>query len=116
MCVCIFCYRDMLPSLFLTPSLTLSLSRVLSHPLSLSRPLSLSLSHSLYLSLSLSLMFSLSLSRVNRDYCYEDMLTCIARLPRIAALIYRNVFFEGKVLLVCVRGRCRVAMQSGEAG
>jgi citrate synthase len=31
-------------------------------------------------------------------YCFEDMLTCIARLPRIAALIYRNVFFEGKVL------------------
>ena len=22
-------------------------------------------------------------------YCFEDMLTCIARLPRIAALIYR---------------------------
>jgi len=31
-------------------------------------------------------------------YCFEDMLTCIARLPRIAALIYRNVFFDGKVL------------------
>ena len=26
------------------------------------------------------------------------MLTCIARLPRIAALIYRNVFFDGKIL------------------
>ena len=30
-------------------------------------------------------------------YCFEDMLTCIARLPRIAALIYRNVFFDGKI-------------------
>ncbi|EKX44490.1 hypothetical protein GUITHDRAFT_87417 [Guillardia theta CCMP2712] len=30
-------------------------------------------------------------------YCFEDMLTCIARLPRIAALIYRNVFKDGKI-------------------
>jgi len=28
---------------------------------------------------------------------YEDMLTCIARLPRIAALIYRNVFKNGDI-------------------
>jgi len=41
------------------------------------------------------------LTNVYREYwgyCFEDMLTCIARLPRIAALIYRNVFFDGKVL------------------
>ncbi|KAJ1473310.1 chicken citrate synthase complex with trifluoroacetonyl-CoA and citrate [Baffinella frigidus] len=32
------------------------------------------------------------------DHTYEDMLTCIARLPRIAALIYRNVFKNGDIL------------------
>jgi citrate synthase len=31
-------------------------------------------------------------------HTYEDMLTCIARLPRIAALIYRNVFKNGDIL------------------
>ena len=95
---------------------TVSLSHPLSHPLSLLLSRFFSRARALSLSLSISLIFSLSLSRVNRDYCYEDMLTCIARLPRIAALIYRNVFFEGKVLPVCVCDRCRVAMQSGEVG
>lgn len=31
------------------------------------------------------------------EHTYEDMLTCIARLPRIAALIYRNVFKNGDI-------------------
>mmetsp|Transcript_8009 Transcript_8009/g.24077 ORF Transcript_8009/g.24077 Transcript_8009/m.24077 type:complete len:470 (+) Transcript_8009:57-1466(+) len=31
------------------------------------------------------------------DPTFEDMLTCIARLPRIAALIYRNVFRNGDI-------------------
>lgn len=35
-----------------------------------------------------------------KDYwkpCLEDSLTLIARLPRVAAMIYRNVFHDGKV-------------------
>jgi hypothetical protein len=31
------------------------------------------------------------------DPTFEDMLNCIARLPRIAALIYRNVFRNGDI-------------------
>jgi hypothetical protein len=31
------------------------------------------------------------------DPTFEDMLTCIARLPRIAALIYRHVFRNGDI-------------------
>ncbi len=31
------------------------------------------------------------------DPTYEDMLTLIARLPRIAALIYRHVFRNGEI-------------------
>jgi citrate synthase len=40
----------------------------------------------------------LSFRRRYWDHTFEDMLTCIARLPRIAALIYRNVFKGGDIL------------------
>ena len=31
------------------------------------------------------------------QYVYEDMLNVIARLPEVAALIYRTSFHDGKV-------------------
>jgi citrate synthase len=40
------------------------------------------------------------------DPTFEDMLTLIARLPRIAALIYRHVFRNGEITKL-VRARPR---------
>jgi len=31
------------------------------------------------------------------DHTYEDMMNCLARLPEVAALIYRVTYFDGKV-------------------
>jgi citrate synthase len=43
------------------------------------------------------------------DPTFEDMLTCIARLPRIAALIYRHVFRNGDITKLVRNGMLQSA-------